>query len=95
MLFYGTKARNIASSIDISAKKSGFDKFGASELFMLAIDLATKELWSTTDDASSHQNDIVEDVNDTVIGLDVGSQYRGIFDLKAFCPINWNRGALD
>ena len=42
MLFYDTQARDIALSIDISAKKSDFDKFGASELFMLAIDMHAK-----------------------------------------------------
>jgi hypothetical protein len=38
MLFYDTQARNIALSIDISTKKTDFDKFGALELFMLSIE---------------------------------------------------------
>jgi len=70
MPFYDTQARDIALSIDISAKKPNFDKSESSEIFIPVIEalfLSPK----VTRAASSHQNHVVEDVNDTVVGFNV------------------------
>lgn len=41
-----------------------------------------------------HQNHVIEDVNDAVVSLDIRRDRGGILHLKAFRPVNGNRGSF-